>query len=198
MRRRNRGFSLVELMVGLVVGLVVIAAVIAVFIGSRQTYQEIQRVTRLQENLRFATDFMTRDIRRAGYSADNSLPEWGQQTPPDDTGIGFGPGSFMTQWRADDGDRDCIGEEVAAGTVIQHVYAIMDDALTCTRDGVTTVLVRDVTGLQRDLISTGTGLPVGIVLTLTYRTEIANETFTHETEFRVAFRNTLLAMIETP
>lgn len=63
-----RGFSLVELMVAITIGLIILAAVSAMFVSSKRSYSTQDRLARLQENARFAMQFMTRDIRMAGYS----------------------------------------------------------------------------------------------------------------------------------
>lgn len=65
---RHRGFSLVELMVAITIGLIILAAISAVFVSSKRSYSTQDRLARLQENARFAMQFMTRDVRMAGYS----------------------------------------------------------------------------------------------------------------------------------
>jgi type IV pilus assembly protein PilW len=67
-RRIARGFSLVEMMVAITIGLIILAAVSAVFVSSKRSYSTQDRLARLQENARFAIQFLTRDIRMAGYS----------------------------------------------------------------------------------------------------------------------------------
>lgn len=67
-RETSRGFSLVELMVAITIGLIILAAVSAVFVNSKRSYSTQDRLSRLQENARFAIQFLTRDIRMAGYS----------------------------------------------------------------------------------------------------------------------------------
>ncbi len=67
-RDMSRGFSLVELMVAITIGLMILAAVSAVFVSSKRSYSTQDRLSRLQENARFAIQFLTRDIRMAGYS----------------------------------------------------------------------------------------------------------------------------------
>lgn len=62
-----RGFSLVELMVAIVIGLILITVVGQSFLTGRATYQTEEGLSRIQENARFAIDFMSRDIRMAGY-----------------------------------------------------------------------------------------------------------------------------------
>lgn len=64
---RMRGLSLVELMVALAIGLIVLAAVSTVFVNSKSSYTTQESSARLQENARFALQFIARDLRMAGY-----------------------------------------------------------------------------------------------------------------------------------
>lgn len=61
------GFTLVELMVALTIGLIIIVAVGRIFISTRTTHQTDTGLARVQENARFAMDFVQREIRMAGY-----------------------------------------------------------------------------------------------------------------------------------
>lgn len=63
----SRGLSLVELMVALVIGLVISIGVFQVFSSTRVTYQLDEALARVQENGRFAMEFLTQDIRHAGH-----------------------------------------------------------------------------------------------------------------------------------
>lgn len=62
-----RGYSLVELMVAITIGLIILAAVSALFVGSKKGYTTQDRLARLQENGRFAMQFLIKDLRLAGY-----------------------------------------------------------------------------------------------------------------------------------
>ena len=64
---RSHGFSLVELMVSLVAGLIVIGAVGAFMISSFQSNADFVAATRLSQELRNSMDFISRELRRAGY-----------------------------------------------------------------------------------------------------------------------------------
>ena len=64
---RERGFSLLELMVAMAISLLLLAGVIAVFLSSRSSYETTERFSRIQENGRFALDQLAFDIRSAGY-----------------------------------------------------------------------------------------------------------------------------------
>lgn len=63
-----RGFSLVELMVAITLGLIITAAVTQIFVATRSAYTLEEGLSRTQENGRFAMEFLTQDIRMAGYS----------------------------------------------------------------------------------------------------------------------------------
>ena len=67
------GFTLVELMVALVLGLILTGGVINIYISSKQTYRMQDNQSRLQENGRFALQFLTKDLRMAGYMGCNTL-----------------------------------------------------------------------------------------------------------------------------
>jgi type IV pilus assembly protein PilW len=66
--KRQRGFSLVEILVSITLSLVVLAGVLAVMYSSKVTYMENDRVARIQEAGRAALDLMLRDLRGGGYS----------------------------------------------------------------------------------------------------------------------------------
>lgn len=62
-----RGFSLVELMVAMTIGLIILSAVSMLFVNSKKTYTTQDSLARLQENGRFAMQFIIKDLRLAGY-----------------------------------------------------------------------------------------------------------------------------------
>jgi len=64
---RSRGFSLVELLLALALGLVVVTGIVQLFVGNSQTYSVLNGQARLQENARFAMEFISRAARSAGY-----------------------------------------------------------------------------------------------------------------------------------
>ena len=66
---RQRGVSLVELMVGIVVSLLIIAAAGATYLTTARTGRDAINSARLNVELRSAMDLMVEEIRRAGYSS---------------------------------------------------------------------------------------------------------------------------------
>ncbi len=65
--RRQAGFSLVELMLALALGLIVVTGIVQLFIGNSRTYNVLNGQARMQENARFALEFISRAARQAGY-----------------------------------------------------------------------------------------------------------------------------------
>lgn len=63
---RQRGVTLIELMVALVLGLVVSGAALALFLTNKQTYVASENMDRIQEASRTAFELMARDLREAG------------------------------------------------------------------------------------------------------------------------------------
>ncbi|SER12557.1 type IV pilus assembly protein PilW [Amphritea atlantica] len=67
LKKREKGFSLIELMIALVLGLFIIGGVLAVFIGSSASFNSNESLSRVQEDGRFALEILTEDLRNVGY-----------------------------------------------------------------------------------------------------------------------------------
>lgn len=76
-RRRQRGLSLVELMVGVTVGLFVVAAAGMLTANQLTGNRQLLLDTQIQQDLRAATDIVTRELRRASYSIGSETWPWG-------------------------------------------------------------------------------------------------------------------------
>jgi type IV pilus assembly protein PilW len=61
------GFSLIELLLALALGLVAVTGVVQLFVSNSRTYDVSTGQARLQENARFALDFVARAARSSGY-----------------------------------------------------------------------------------------------------------------------------------
>jgi type IV pilus assembly protein PilW len=72
----QRGLSLIELMVALVISAVLVLGAGQVYVGSRNSYNQNETVSRLQETARYALSVIETDVRMANY--------WGlmQNSPP--------------------------------------------------------------------------------------------------------------------
>lgn len=65
--RREGGFSLIEMMVAVTIGLFILGGLVALMVSSQRNYQVQDYSARLQENARFAVQFLSYDLRMAGY-----------------------------------------------------------------------------------------------------------------------------------
>ena len=64
----QRGLTLVELMIAMLLGLFLIGGLLQIFINSRQTNRMQEALSRLQENGRFAIDFIAQGYSHGGFS----------------------------------------------------------------------------------------------------------------------------------
>lgn len=71
--RRTSGFTLVELMLAMVIGLFLIGGMVLIQSASRASSMESERLSRIQENIRFNSDFLVREMRNAGFRDQLSL-----------------------------------------------------------------------------------------------------------------------------
>ncbi|MBB3062421.1 PilW family protein [Microbulbifer rhizosphaerae] len=65
--RKQRGISLVELMVSITLGLILMTGVVQLFLSSRATFSTQQAASGVQESGRLAMEFISQDIRMAGF-----------------------------------------------------------------------------------------------------------------------------------
>jgi type IV pilus assembly protein PilW len=66
-RATQRGLSMIELMVGLTLGMVVVVGGLSLFVSNAMTSRQLNRETRVNQDLRAAVDLIARDLRRAAY-----------------------------------------------------------------------------------------------------------------------------------
>ncbi len=95
-RMRQAGLSLVELMIAMAIGLLLMLGVIQIFIASQAASRLSEGVARVQENGRFALDFLERDVRMAGHMGcvnDQGHIVRGLGSPRISTGATAGSGS---------------------------------------------------------------------------------------------------------
>lgn len=64
---KQSGISLVELMISVALGLALMSGVLQVFLSNKNVYTTQQGMSRIQENGRLAMEFMSKDVRIAGY-----------------------------------------------------------------------------------------------------------------------------------
>lgn len=64
---RQRGVSLIELMIAMAIGTLLLLGIVQVFSGTSNTFRANDALGRVQESGRFAMEFMRRDLRMAGH-----------------------------------------------------------------------------------------------------------------------------------
>ncbi|MDO3384882.1 PilW family protein [Gilvimarinus sp. SDUM040013] len=74
--KQQKGFSLVELMIAITVGIVLMTGVVQMFLSSKTVFTTQQGMSRLQETGRLAVDYISRDIRQAGYFGCANITSW--------------------------------------------------------------------------------------------------------------------------
>lgn len=67
------GLTLIELMIAVLLTFFLLGAVLLIHISGRATFIESEQMSRIQENVRFASDYMIRDIRNAGFRDEATL-----------------------------------------------------------------------------------------------------------------------------
>jgi type IV pilus assembly protein PilW len=80
--RRQRGLSLVELMVGISVGLFIVAGTVTLATSQLSENRRVLLETQVQQDLRATADIIARDLRRAGRQSDNDALLNVAQPPP--------------------------------------------------------------------------------------------------------------------
>ena len=68
MRSKQRGFSLVELMVALLLGTLITAAAVQMFITNQRSFRLQQTMSEVQETGRFAAELISKELRMAGLT----------------------------------------------------------------------------------------------------------------------------------
>ncbi|WP_148300841.1 PilW family protein [Shewanella marina] len=97
MKKREQGFSLVELMVAILIGMFLTLGLMSMFSSSATNVRTTSQYNELQENGRIAMMIMAADISQVGFMADM-------------TGIAFITGiNFESQASAVDAASDCVG-----------------------------------------------------------------------------------------
>lgn len=138
------GLTIVELLVALVLSLLLLTGVVQVFLASKQTYATNEAMSVLQENGRFALEFIGRSIRLGGYVEPTTT-----MTPPfaiqGGTCVGLctenGAGNasdqlaiaFQPPKDPGTGTRyDCAGASVDDERILVNVFRVQNGSLRCS------------------------------------------------------------------
>lgn len=146
----SRGFTLIELMVAVVVSTLIVGGIIFVMLSGRTAVQESERLSRIQENVRFASDYLVRELRNAGYRDELSLLIAEYNLIGNEFARINDAGDEITVRFS--GRGNCAQPFAAAGellTLIENTYFIQDGELRCRGTmGDSTATVRLASGLR--------------------------------------------------
>ena len=65
---KQRGISLIELMIAMVVSLVLVAGISTVYMSSKRNYQARDQLSLMDESARIALNALTKHLEHAGYA----------------------------------------------------------------------------------------------------------------------------------
>ncbi|MBP6201512.1 MAG: PilW family protein [Azonexus sp.] len=88
--RYQLGFTLIELMIAMVLNLILIGGIFVLYRGSGETSRAQSAVSSVQENLRFAFEYLSFDVRMAGYNGCANVREAKPQVVASPVPAGYG------------------------------------------------------------------------------------------------------------
>lgn len=157
--QRQRGVTLVELMISLALGVVLVLAATDVMLSGRQTYISISASAGIQDSAGYIQSLLRTQINHAGFTSNpvKSLStEFAADTAASSTsgGIAWSAAQVVSgvrsttitgspdtlyvrlQGNSDGSTLDCLGQSVVSGdTVVMKLYMASDLALYCTVSG---------------------------------------------------------------
>ena len=143
----QNGFSIVELMIALALGSLITLAAVQLFSTNQRTFQLQQGLTDVQEQGRFALDYISRDLRTMGLRdpavaspdpglllVDSTVNGVLMPASQDGGAVGAGNDRLTFSFHAKEGDSDCEGDVLlaaAAPALVANTYWVQGDQLLC-------------------------------------------------------------------
>ncbi len=135
---RQSGVALVELMIAMLLGLFLVSSAYFMYYKTKNSYRYLNGLAQVQEQGRFATNFLTRSLRIAGFPGDDM--------PPGNKIEGADGLTDTVTVRLRD-NLDC--RDVPTGGVAVNRFRIDAGNLECSGDGINwEVYVRNVEDMQ--------------------------------------------------
>lgn len=127
---RQKGFTLVELMIAVVLGLLVIAGGVSMYLGSKQGYRLANGLSLMQATGRATLDLLAREIMISGYPQEDAIDSFVPAYSAD--GGGSVSDTFTVHYRS---TTDCLGNVTpvyANGEqYARNQYFVQNDNLVC-------------------------------------------------------------------
>lgn len=145
---RQRGVTLVELMISLGLSLFLILVVAQFFVANKTSYRTQQAQTDVQERGRYAVSWISRQLRHAGYVDVSRVASATVDSFPASGGVAAGralqgtASSVTVRYfgSADDDLVNCLGASIASGVLVADTMGLNGADLSC--QGV--VVLRDI------------------------------------------------------
>lgn len=133
-RNRMRGVTLIELMIALGFGLVLIIATLSMFITNKQTFRQVENLSRLNENARIAFELLGRDFREAGATPCGNIMIGSALNTPNDVNFGSGQKGLSPYGKTEAMPSKAFGtgaaQRVSGTDAVIISYAAADSGIT--------------------------------------------------------------------
>lgn len=148
--KRQRGMSLVELMVAMLIALLLLDGLVSLFVTSNLTYQSQSGLGQMQDDQRTAMNILAQVVQSAGYygnvaatTATGAFPvssvftNTGQYIYGQDGGSGSDTLYLRFQSVLNDGVMDCLGNTNTGSGTVSYINAIgvANNQLQCSENG---------------------------------------------------------------
>lgn len=145
-KHRQRGYTLVEMLIAGVLGLVLLAGIGQLFVGSNQTFRFQRQLAVIQDNGRYALWLLKDEIERYGLQLGESE---GPTMPNPDWWVDGGDDisdTFTVGYEVEDGSVDCAGSAISIADgapdfdgdgrpELTNTYSVVDGELRCEGSG---------------------------------------------------------------
>jgi type IV pilus assembly protein PilW len=127
---REKGFTLIELMIAVVLGLLLIAGTMTVFVSTKQGYRLENGLSLMQATGRATLDLLAKEVTMAGFPQENNIETFIPAMTTD--GGGSSSDQFAIRYQS---DTDCLNGTptvYADGKrYAKNMYFIQNNALVC-------------------------------------------------------------------
>jgi Tfp pilus assembly protein PilW len=138
---KQKGFGIVELMIGLLIGAILVVLVTDMFNANKAVQNRIMSQSRLQENARFAYMFLSSEIHKVGYRLNpEDIPQYAFR------GYDF---KLVEAWNGDDDSADVFARH---GTTTISVHGTDVNLANVADDSDVLMLTRQSDGTSRDCV----------------------------------------------
>ena len=181
-RTRQYGLSMVELLVAMALGLLLTVGALQMMLASQQLYDTTDSQSRIQENGRFALDFLSREISKAYYQTNDVevvenrtflTQDCAGNNACTENATGLAGDQIAAVYNPEN-DRDCADNTVGEDDIIANVFYLN------TVDGVSALNCRGFNLESNSWIGVGQPLVDGVEsLHILYRVELPGDRFSY-------------------